>query len=296
MINAMHNGATSFFELVTQAASKSQDDNIVVPSDIIEWLARLFVLEGVPFEYLVANPAMLPVESVRFFVIDPNWLYRAVEGAVSAGVTSSRDVLGNLKAVDAQVYQQAAVQATRVRDDARGIVTDADAAPPAPVAWSGMLMRSAAVQHWPGLEVKAVDASGSSLKLFRMDRLSPTVLFCLFAGIVQNVTVMEPPETLHFGVYEPKKTPHAILRGMGYLGQPPGIALPPGTLQGPVTFRSDPAYPGTVNTSSTVAILTSLLQKNNALAATQSMTSAEYAIQMVNAAERQTFTMKKGGA
>jgi hypothetical protein len=36
---------------------------------------------------------VLPPESVRFFYLDPNWLATLVEGALSIGIESSRDVL-----------------------------------------------------------------------------------------------------------------------------------------------------------------------------------------------------------
>jgi hypothetical protein len=60
---------------------------------IVDWLARLYLLIGVPTDALIPNPALLPPESVRFFYVDPNWLGTLVEGALSIGIQSSRDTV-----------------------------------------------------------------------------------------------------------------------------------------------------------------------------------------------------------
>ena len=56
-----------------------------VPGDVAAWLHDLAVLKGVPFGYLVPDNAMLPPESIRFFVLDPNWINALLEGAASIG-------------------------------------------------------------------------------------------------------------------------------------------------------------------------------------------------------------------
>ena len=50
------------------------------------WLAKLYLLYGVPFNTLVPDHRMLPMESVRFFYIDENWLTALLNGALSIGV------------------------------------------------------------------------------------------------------------------------------------------------------------------------------------------------------------------
>lgn len=287
MISAMHGGAESFHNLVSRASSV-QADPPPVPKPILEQLARLFVLEGVPFEYIVANPAMLPKESIRFFVMDSNWLYRAVEGAVSAGVSSSRDVIATLTALEDQLHKQVPSFALTLRSRDRGLEAD-QSLPPAPaVAWSGCLIRSVAVSGWPGIEVTASDASGSTLKLIRMDRLSPNVLFCLFQGVATTINVMEPPETLHFGVFFKNSGGYVFLRSLGYNGSTPGMQVQPDIEQN-VQFRSGNAYPGVIKTAATASGLQGALISNGLMASGQSLTSAEYAIQMVQAAGLQTF-------
>ena len=55
----------------------------IVPRDLRQWLARLRLLEGVPFAYLVADSELLPPESIRFFYLDRNWTDALVQGALS---------------------------------------------------------------------------------------------------------------------------------------------------------------------------------------------------------------------
>lgn len=285
MISAMYGGAESFHSLVARAASV-QADPPPVPQPILDWLARLFILEGVPFEYIVADPAMLPKESIRFFVMDSNWLYRAVEGAVSAGVSSSRDVLATLTALEDQLRQQIPSVALTLRNRDRGVKLDQ--APAAGVPWSGCLIRSVAISGWPGIEVTATDSKGTNLTLIRMDRLSPNVLICLFQGVATTIDVMEPPETLHFGVFFKESQGYIYLRYLGLNGSTPGVQVPADIAQN-VQFRSSPAYPGVVMTAATAAALQMALISNGLMAKGQSVTSAEYAIQMVQAAGLQTF-------
>ncbi len=47
------------------------------------WLAALSLLQGIAPQWLIPDPAMLPVESIRFFTLDPNWVTAALDGATS---------------------------------------------------------------------------------------------------------------------------------------------------------------------------------------------------------------------
>ena len=287
MISAMQHGAQSFHSLVARAADY-QDPLPEVPEAILDWLAQLFTLQGVPFPYLVANPAMLPTESIRFFVIDSNWLYRAVEGAVSAGVSSSRDAIAVLRFLEDELRKRVPAHALTARARARGIAIQAPPAPAPPVAWSGCLIRSIAVSGWPGIEVTATDAKGNNCPAIRIDRLSPSVLFCLFQGVATTVNVLEPPETLHFGVFFKDAQGYVFLRYLGYNGSTPGVQVQP-DIEQPVEFRSSAAYPGVVKTAATALGLQAALIKNNLMASGSTITSAEYAVQMVQAAGLQSF-------
>ena len=48
---------------------------------VVDWLAQLRLLRGVPFEYLVPDEGLLRPETMRFFHVDRNWTDVLVEGA-----------------------------------------------------------------------------------------------------------------------------------------------------------------------------------------------------------------------
>ncbi len=149
-----------------------------VPGELTQWLGSLAALKGLPFGYLVPDEAMLPAESIRFFVLDPNWINALLEGATSIGRSCTFDV-----AIDAELVARlyAAVSpATTV---------------------SGFILRSNVVSGWPGIEVRAYDANGTLLDgVLRQQVLAPTVLLFMTTGQISHVDIGEPSEAMHFGV------------------------------------------------------------------------------------------------
>ncbi|HET6997361.1 MAG TPA: hypothetical protein VFI03_02140 [Solirubrobacterales bacterium] len=159
------------------------------------WLSRLLLLAPVPFHALVSAEPMLPVESVRFFSVDPNWLEALLDGALSIGVESSRDTF--LQQIFGETLRSAAYEAVETyRSTLPGEGPPRPATGTAPI--SGMLLRSALLAGWPNLAVRA-RAGGKPLKTLRMDALSPNVLLCLFSGTPAEVSISEPQEGLRFG-------------------------------------------------------------------------------------------------
>lgn len=51
---------------------------------IMNWITSKLYLDGIPAQYLVVDPTHLPMERLRFFHIDPNWLDCLIDGALSA--------------------------------------------------------------------------------------------------------------------------------------------------------------------------------------------------------------------
>lgn len=171
-------------------------------SPIANWLGKVQLLEGVPFNHLVPDPAALPVESLRFFYIDQNWLNSLTDGALSIGVQSTKDSFFRqiMKGVlDSAVEEEKLVMRAKIAGTASGD-HEGDSTKE---AMSGILIRSAIVSGWPGLVVEAFKGdrqSGTPLKLLRMDRLSPDVLLCIFLDIPDTIVIAEPPQGLCFGV------------------------------------------------------------------------------------------------
>jgi len=153
----------------------------------------------VPFNNLVANSAMLPVESIRFFYVDMNWIDALLDGAVSVGMQSSRDSLFHQLMRDSLRRAVDDVIA-KVRDVMRGVT--AGEAPP-PVAMAGFVVRSAGIAGWPGLEVRAWSATpegNKPMKPLRLDRVAPSVLIAIFPDLPVRVELNEPSEGLVFGM------------------------------------------------------------------------------------------------
>jgi len=137
------------------------------------------------------------------------------------------------------------------------------------------------------MEVTATDQTGAPLQALRIDRLSPNVLLCLFNGVAAKVNIMEPPETLHFGVWENGNQPYVYLRGLNYGGQKAGFPIP-GNVPANVSLRTSTSYPGTIMTAATATTMSTALGNLKYLPPS-GITSAEYAIEMVQSAGLQTF-------
>ena len=56
-----------------------------IPPALINWLAGLKILNGVPFNYLVADESLFPSESIKFFQLDQTWMSALLDGALSIG-------------------------------------------------------------------------------------------------------------------------------------------------------------------------------------------------------------------
>ena len=161
---------------------------------VANWLGQLQLLYGVPFMHLVPDERMLPPESIRFFYLDPNWINALTDGALSIGLGSSKES-ATQAALTQQLQQMAAAAALNYRAGSLG----QNAPPPANGPVAGLLIRSALVSGWPGLVVSGANGGGV-VTLLRADHLASGVLFCLFNGVPDKVTLAEPHEGLEFGV------------------------------------------------------------------------------------------------
>ncbi len=136
------------------------------------------LLYGVPFENLLPDTRMLPAQppdkltptgSIRFFFLDGFWLQAAVDGAFSIGAHSTIDTRQHRILQDA-VRRGGAAAAAQARAKLR------DETPPPQLTLAepcGMLMRSAIVSGWPGLEVQAFRFTAPTLHSFATRNQSP---------------------------------------------------------------------------------------------------------------------------
>ena len=192
---------------VTLTPSDTEDGGVhVVPFDLRQWLARLRLLEGVPFAYLVADSALLPLESIRFFYVDRRWTDALVQGALSVGTVNSDD--------RSQLEQLHTVVRDEVDDAERTVrPVGGEGAKSTSGTITGFLLRSKAVSGWPGIHVRAYDrelpegdnavvpeSDTRRLRLLRLERLAPAVLLALFDGVPAIVHVEEPRRGVQFGI------------------------------------------------------------------------------------------------
>ncbi len=170
---------------------------------VLKWLAGLLLLNPVPFDYLVPDERMLPVESLRFFYLDKNWLKALLDGALSIGLTSSRDTL--LHEQTSETIHNEAFAAAR---EYRNQLTNG-ASPDVEIGnenylMSGLLLRSALVSGWSNLSLRPYvkDSAGNYRlgKILRMEQLSPNVLLCIFDGVPDYLEISEPSESFAFGL------------------------------------------------------------------------------------------------
>jgi hypothetical protein len=184
--------------------------DVALPLDIERWLARLALLEGVPFNYLVPHEAMLPPESIRFFHLDLQWVDAMIDGAFSVGRNLTAGPTPATLGIDHALLKAARARSLR---EVAAVRARRLGKPPAPVslqAVSGFLLRSSLVADYPGLGVNAYPKGGTPedradaepLALLRFDRLGAhsDTLICLVDGEAARFDIHEPPEHLHYGL------------------------------------------------------------------------------------------------
>jgi hypothetical protein len=197
-------------------------EGVQLPDDIHKWLGRLKLLHGVPFNYLVPDEGMLPLESIRFFYLDNNWMNALLDGAFSIGrnLTSVEAGSASLqidKATFEAVRKKAAHSAGKIRSHKLGLGAEV---PINTDAVYGFLLRSALVAKYPGIGVNVypkgrtpADDNPKLLNILRFEVLGPhsDTILCLIEsdpekGEVYQIDLHEPPEHLHFGIdqYEMK--------------------------------------------------------------------------------------------
>jgi len=205
-MKAAQMASLSYADIVTD--HDPDDGDHVVPGELRRFLARLRLLHGVPFSYLVPDADLLPIESIRFFYIDRAWTDALVQGALSVGTISSTD-RAQLEAVYPHIRGEVDETERTVRTPQR---EDTLKGPGGTI--TGFVMRSRAVSGWPNLHVRAyardllkddaltteAESHPDRMKVLRMERLAPAVLLVLFDGVPAVVHIEEPRQGIQFGV------------------------------------------------------------------------------------------------
>lgn len=228
--------------------------SVFVPETISAWFKSLRKLEGVPFSYLVPDERMLPAESIRFFRVDHAWTNCLADGAFSIGRVASSD---------------------HEADRSHGQKSPAAGLSP---MLTGFLLRSEVVSGWPGLVVDGyADEDGQRpVLMHRLDRLSSGVLICIFWGEVRRVDLHLKAETLHFGLAHEHGVFSKKLRNADGTSRP-----------APLAVETSHWRDKTLRTLNVGVFADSM---KTALNAPNRLTSAQFALQMVEGVENIVFT------
>jgi hypothetical protein len=287
-----------------EGVEEQVDPDGVVPATIARFLARLRLLEGVPFSYLVADADLTPPETIRFFYLDRNATDALVEGALSVGTVNSAD-RAQLQQLHGIIRDEVdkAERLVRMKDSDAPVVDAAGRPIGAGGPITGFVLRSRLVSGWPGLHVRAyakdtlpdnrtipeIDTSPDRVRLLRMERLAPAVLFVLFDGVPQVVHLEEPRCGIQFGirldaVTDPTKQSAVLtVRDVQDPNKGP-LKLPNGKDRTvPVPFRA--GSPGVINMKKLNESLLAVTQAHMG----GTIDAAEFAIQMLDFPLRQVF-------
>lgn len=261
-----------------------------LPETLGEGLAQMALLYGVPFNNLVAHPALLPTESIRFFYVDKNWLDSLIDGAFSIGTQTSTDT-AYYQAMQPVVQRSVNRAVLQIRPQLRGETVDSTALAATPIGtMTGFLLRSQVVSGWPGLETKAYTGTEGNLTemdALRLERLAPDVLLALFPDVPTEIHLSEPPEGIGFGTDDDGQV---SLRNLSSTAQGYVVGQQIKESGTPVfltpTFR-DPTT-RVLDVAATQAALQTKLGPTY-LDASGTLGPAGFGVQMIKAAETQVF-------
>jgi len=294
VLEATMAATTGYVDLVTDHDPVSGDH--VVPVELLNFLARLRLLYGIPFSYLLPDADLLPIESIRFFYIDRAWTDALVQGVLSVGTITTADraqleaVYPNIRAeVDEAERGIRRPNGEKLQQGPGGTIT-------------GFLMRSRVVSGWPNLHVRAysrdvieddaltteAESHPDRMKVLRMERLAPAVLLVLIDGVPAVIHIEEPRTGIQFGVrLDPADPPDQRQAKVKVRDNLTGDPVPPKdtfTKENSVDVPFRRKAPGVINVTE--------LRKRLAAKAPNSggtLEPNEYALQMLRFPYRQVF-------
>lgn len=250
-----------------------------LPEDVQEWLAAIFLLDEIPLGYVVPGECLLPMESIRFFRMDKNWMRALADGALSIGRDTSLDMAldraSKQKVLDQALGSLPLGRRNRMHPNHRRFCRIRENFGPG-TAVSGFLMRSEMTGHWNGIEVRGSE-QGRDCEILRMVVPEDKLLLCLFEGTVDKVQFQEPAEALHFGTKDSSR----VIRVRAVKGD-----------VGKSTGQTE-IIPADTNGRVDVSGLRKNLARDLGIREGE-ITSAELALQMLCVADMCEFT--KGGA
>ncbi|MFG2402526.1 hypothetical protein [Streptomyces lydicus] len=222
---------------------------------VTAWLDALRRLELLSLSHLVPDPRALPAESIRFAYLDAGWVRAAIDGALSVGVGHTLDADLNTLAANG-----------------------------GPVPKCAVLINSSLVANWPKAVITGYKGSGV-VEPVREAVFGTQIRLALFPELIDRVELAEPPRGLCFGIGDVGTIELRAIDGdrighpLGEFPQPAGFArfLRPGGLD-------------VLNVDGTGDALLPALSRAHGLEGSRRISSAQFALQMINAPQAQTFS------
>ncbi|MGW3228584.1 hypothetical protein [Kitasatospora sp. NPDC001095] len=237
-------------DLLTQAAPDQF-------AKVTAWLDTLRRLEPLSLSHLAPDLRALPAESIRFAYLDAGWVRAAVDGALSVGVGHALDA------------------------DLNALATGGG-----PVPKCAVLINSSLVPNWPHTIATAY-VGQRTVEPVRDAVFGTEVRLLLFPEVIDRFELAEPPRGLCFGIGDRGTIELREITG-DRIGHPMG-EFPPPPPADDSRFRRflRPGGRDVLNVDGTGDALLPALSEAHGVAR---ISSAQFALQMINAPQAQTFS------
>ncbi len=239
--------------LLTQAAP---DDFAKVTA----WLDALRRLEMLSLSHLVPDLRALPEESIRFAYLDPAWVKAAVDGALSVGVGHALDA------------------------DLNALATGGGPTPKCAV-----LINSSLVPNWPHIIITAY-VGNRAVEPVRDAVFGLGTRLLLYPEVIDRFELAEPPRGLCFGLSDIGTIERREITG-DRIGYPMGEFPPPPPADDSRFKRFlRPDGKDVLNVDGPGDALVPALSTAHGLTGGRRISSAQFALQMIDAPQVQNFS------
>ncbi len=200
----------------------SDSELIKIPNDLEDYANYLRLLNDIPLTYLLTDPSDLDEETIKFGVLDINWIDAYLDGAFSIGRVCESDcqidksLKKSFKANKNQInylriprmqkmhpnhiVKQTLLQKQKTNDSDNVI----DCSNISVVLIRSDLVKMKKELHYIGYDKDSFDkhnlkATKEPLPSLRFEKISDDIMICLFSGIVDTFIIEEPSTGLKFG-------------------------------------------------------------------------------------------------
>ncbi|MFF4427205.1 hypothetical protein ACFY04_41845 [Streptomyces sp. NPDC001549] len=227
---------------------------------VTAWLDALRRLELLGLSHLVPDSRALPAESIRFAYVDGDWVRAAVDGALSVGVGHTLD------------------------SDLNKLATGGG-----PIPKCAVLINSSLVPNWPKAVVTAYKGT-EAVEPVREAVFGTEIRLALFPELIDRFELAEPPRGLCFGIGDVGTIELREITG-DRIGHPMG-EFPPPPPADDSRFRRflRPGERDVLNVDGAGDALVPALSTAHGLTGGRQISSAQFALQMINSPQAQTFS------